>query len=285
MIRITTVPTDEIRSDFGNAVRLNKRGISMRFLAISLVAILSLSAPAKAATFVPTANPQNLFCPAPSPTHWVHAFTDYFNNFTDHLWRVYNSAQDGTKSLMAYNPANVYVQNGRMVMKLSKTPYKNRIYSGAGFDTYNFFDTTYGRVEAIMRSSGGSGQNVWALFMPTSPPRTTEIDFMESPGAKLVYAVTVHYFTTEPHYISKSFPLLSVHTHFHSFAVEWTPTVVRFYVDCRFVQQVTTGVPRVQMRLGFGYVMLTGSNWVGPPDDSRLPGYFEIDAFRAWTYK
>src|SRR5262249_16204657 len=137
----------------------------MRFLAIPLVAILSLSAPAKAATFVPTTNPQNLFCPAPPPTHWVPAFTDYFNNFTNHPWRVYQSGPSGTKrSLMAYNPANVYVRNGRMVIKLSKTPYKDRTYSGGGFDTYKFFYTTYGRVEAIMRSSGGSGQNVWAQF-------------------------------------------------------------------------------------------------------------------------
>jgi beta-glucanase (GH16 family) len=261
----------------------------MRFLAIALAAILSLSTPAKAATFVPTTNPHNLFCPAPPPTHWVHAFTDYFNKFTDHPWRVYNSAPSGgPRGNMAYNPANVYVRNGRMVIKLSKTPYLGRKYSGGGFDTYKFFHTTYGRVEAIMRSSGGSGQNVWAIFMTKSPPHVAEIDYMESPGAKKVYSVNVIRRTPEGQsMVFKSFPLLSVHTHFHSYAVEWTPTAVRFYVDCKFVQQVTKPefVPRVQMRPGFGYMMLTGKDWVGPPDDSRLPGYFEIDAFRVWTYK
>jgi beta-glucanase (GH16 family) len=258
--------------------------INMKFLAIALAAILSLSAPAKAATFVPTTNPQNLFCPAPSPIHWVPAFTDNFSNSTGHPWSKWGGTPGGSKSNMGYNPANVYVQNGRMVIKLSKTPYLGRTYSGGGFDTRKFFNTTYGRVEAIMRSSGGSGQNPSALFWPTSNQWVAEIDYMESAGAKKEYTVTVHYFTPTHHWIYKTFPLLSVHTHFHSYAVEWTPTAVNFYVDCRFVQRVTTGVPRVQMKLGFGFSMSTGSNWVGPPDDSRLPSYFEIDALRAWTW-
>src|SRR5262249_54902627 len=220
----------------------------MKFLAIALAAILSLSAPAKAATFVPTTNPQDLFCPAPDPTHWVPAFTDYFDNFTDHPWRKWSGTQGGVKSNMAFNPGNVYVQNGRMVIKLSKTPYLGRTYSGGGFDTLKFFNTTYGRAEAIMRSSGGSGQNPWAHFWPTSDKWVAEIDYMESAGAKQEYTVTVHYFTPEHHQITKTIPLLSVHTYFHSYAVQWTPTVVSFYVDCMFVHKVTTGVPRVQMK-------------------------------------
>ena len=151
-------------------------------------------------------------------------------------------------------PENVRVENGMLIVEGRKEHFPNPHYSptakglnalpfaeytSASLITKGKFDFTYGRIEARAKLPTGPGTwpAIWTLgadIDQVSWPRCGEIDIMEFLGREgnLIHG-TAHWANADRHHDSQTatFPLATAATDFHLYAVEWSPTQLRFFVD------------------------------------------------------
>lgn len=144
---------------------------------------------------------------------------------------------------------NINVTGGLLTINAlkEKSLYEGYSYTSARIRTITddnevLFATTYGRVEARAKVVGGSG--IWPAFWMLPVDSTTyggwassgELDIMELRG-RLPGNVTasLHYGRKWPEnvYSNKDYTFKDGNTihDFHTYAVEWDPTEIRWYVD------------------------------------------------------
>ncbi len=195
-----------------------------------------------------------------------------------------------------FNPANVRVSNGLMKMALTRQPntlcvfcnspsptYVTREYAGVLIHTAESFVSRYGYFEARMKMPRSQG--IWPAFwmMPTLtddgriqwPP---EIDVVEHFSRDPLFTShTVHYRisageqTQDGRIIAHPAPLAD---DFHTYAVNWTPDLIIWYVDGAEVHRNTTARVRQPM-----YMLLsTGSGGpAGMPVEPLNQADTEVD--------
>src|SRR6266446_206717 len=154
----------------------------------------------------------------------------------------------GNNELETYTTrtANAYRDGGMLVIKALRETLKGsdgitRDYTSARLLTKNKFTQAYGRFEARIKIPYGQG--IWPAFWMLGDnigtvgwPTCGEIDIMENIGKE---PSIVHGTFHGPGYsgaqgISAAYALPNgqkFSDDFHTFAVEWEPNVVRFYVD------------------------------------------------------
>ena len=154
----------------------------------------------------------------------------------------------GNNELETYTnrTANAQVENGRLVIKAIKETFTGadkitRDYTSARVLTKHRFSQTYGRFEARIKIPFGQG--IWPAFWLLGDnidtvhwPDCGEIDIMENIGRE---PSVVHGTFHGPGYsggkgIGAAYTLTGgkrFSDDFHTFAVEWEPNVMRFYVD------------------------------------------------------
>ena len=142
------------------------------------------------------------------------------------------------------------------------------------------FAQLYGYFEARVKLPAGKGlwPAVWMLPADLSWP--PEIDIMESIGDPLVAYMTIH---------SGAAKTQGVEVHptsdgFHTYAVEWDPQQVIFYLDGVEMQRSST--PADMHKPMFIVANLAvGGVWAGPPDqNTALPAKFSIDYIRSYRF-
>jgi len=170
-------------------------------------------------------------------------------------------------------------------------------YTSARIKTQDLFEQQYGRFEARMKLP--TGQGLWPAFWMLGAdvdevgwPETGEIDIMEFRGQQpdLIYG-SLHgpgYSGAEP--IGGTFRLPDGETFaddFHVFAVDWDPGQMRYWVDSKLYQIITTS--RVSGRgkwvFDHPFFMLlnlaVGGGFVGPVGrDTEFPAVMLVDYVR-----
>jgi beta-glucanase (GH16 family) len=153
--------------------------------------------------------------------------------------------------LQAYvdSAAVFYQQGGALVLRPAYAPgYVTA--DGQHFDfvsgrltTQGKFDFTYGRAEARIRMDAASGLwPAWWLLGNGEWPNTGEIDIMEFIGEKDWASAAVHgqgYSGETPFVNRLYFPADDDVTHWHVYAVDWTPDSLLFSYDGKLVFRVT----------------------------------------------
>ncbi|MEM7282887.1 MAG: glycoside hydrolase family 16 protein, partial [Pseudomonadota bacterium] len=149
----------------------------------------------------------------------------------------------GNNELQYYQPDNVEVANGLLVITAREESVGGLNYTSARITTADRVAFRYGRIEARMRLPGGQG--VWPAFWllsQNSPygswAAVGEIDVMEAinlgvGGLNEVFG-TIHFggefpenqFTSQTQVVATS-----ATDEFHTYALEWDPTEMRWYVD------------------------------------------------------
>ena len=188
------------------------------------------------------------------PTNWDLVWNDDFNGAN-------GSAVDSTKwsfdiggngwgnnELQTYTnrTTNAFLNKGSLVIKVLKENVTGpdnitREYTSARLLTKNKFTQMYGRFEARIKLP--QGQGIWPAFWMLGDniqsvgwPKCGEIDIMENIGHE---PSIVHGTLHGPGYsgangISAAYTLPKVRKFaddYHTFAVEWEPNAIRFYVD------------------------------------------------------
>lgn len=207
----------------------------------------------------------------------------------------------GNNELEYYRAENATVAGGTLKIIAKRETFGNRNYTSARLRTINKGDWTYGRFEARMKLP--TAQGMWPAFWMLSTddtyggwPRSGEMDIMELVGKEPDRAHgTIHYGNAFPNNSSKtaSYQLNSgiFSDAFHTFAMEWEPGVIRWYVDDFLYSTKTTGdvIPLTwpfNRRFHLLLNLAVGGNWPGSPNGSTaFPQTMEVDYVRVYEGK
>ena len=212
----------------------------------------------------------------------------------------------GNNELETYTSrtTNAHLDKGSLVIKAIKETFTGpdnitRNYTSARLLTKQKFSQAYGRFEARLKIP--LGQGIWPAFWMLGDnidtahwPNCGEIDIMENIGRE---PSVVHGTLHGPGYsggkgIGAAYNLTGgrkFSDSFHTFAVEWEPNVMRFYVDGNLYQKRTAG----DLPAGASWVfdhpffiilnVAVGGSWPGNPDATTVfPQQMLVDYVRVY---
>lgn len=168
-------------------------------------------------------------------------------------------------------------------------------YTSGRILTAGKVEFTYGRVEARLKIPYGQG--IWPAFWMLGSnigtvgwPNSGEIDIMENIGKE---PHTVHGALHGPGH-SGAHPLIRAYDiderfsdDFHTFAVEWEPTAIRWYVDGNLYSTFTPDDVAGEWAFDHDFFIIlnvaVGGHWPGFPDDtSTFPQTMLVDYVRLY---
>ncbi|MCK2244119.1 MULTISPECIES: family 16 glycosylhydrolase [unclassified Crossiella] len=279
------------------------RASRLRSLLAATLAMVCVSAPLSAAA---------------GPAGWVQVWADEFNQPQGtgpdrNKWNMeIGNGSDGwgNKELQYYTDRTnnaVVDQAGNLVLIAWREQWGNCWHGGAcqytsaRMTTRGKFERAYGRFEARMKLPVGQG--IWPAFWMLGNdidtarwPNCGEIDIMENVGRE---PYTVHGTIHGPGYsgaqgigASKNSPDGRRYTDgFHDFAVEWSPTDIKWFVDGQLYQQRTAADLRgnrwvFDHRFFMILNLAVGGNWPGSPDGSTVfPQHLVVDWVRVFEWR
>ena len=223
---------------------------------------------------------------------WVPTLADEFegtsldrSKWTD----VYHGTSIWNGEGEAYVDTQVSVSGGLLHLRADKRPTTVfgvvQPYASGMVTTRGLWHQRYGYFE--IRAKVPAGKGFWPAFwgLPDTTGWPPEIDVLEILGdvPKKVY-MTSHWGILPLHLDrSHSWVGPDFSTDFHTFAVDWNPRRIRWYVDDTLRAENTEGIPQVPF-----YWLLNlavGGDWPGYPDaNTRFPSEFQVDWMRAWQY-
>ncbi|NND32943.1 MAG: family 16 glycosylhydrolase [Saprospiraceae bacterium] len=204
----------------------------------------------------------------------------------------------GNNELQFYQQENVEVSDGTLKIIAKRESVGNKAYTSARITSKGKGDWTFGRFEARLKTPSGKG--MWPAFWmlsSTEPyggwPQSGEIDIMELIGSEpdQVHG-TIHFGSPAPNNRSATSSFLLTEgtfaDRFHTFAIEWEGSQIRWIVD-DFVYSTkissVTGGSRWPFDHNFHFLLnlAVGGNWPGFPDGGTVfPQQMEVDYVRVY---
>ncbi|NJM40240.1 MAG: glycoside hydrolase family 16 protein [Anaerolineae bacterium] len=189
--------------------------------------------------------------------------------------------------LSIYQPDNVTVSDGTAKLTAQRENVNGFEYTSGAIATSETFSLTYGYME--MRAKVPKGRGLWPAFWALRPTRQwpPEIDVMEILGHEPDH---VHLHT---HFVDlsakdnhgnegKYWKGPNFSAGFHTFAVDWRPDLLVWYVD-GVERYRNTHAPDVPMYLIANLAVGAANSWPGAPDDTTaFPATYEIDYIRVY---
>ncbi|WDC85649.1 glycoside hydrolase family 16 protein [Caloramator sp. mosi_1] len=207
---------------------------------------------------------------------------------------------------------NVYVQDGKLKIIARKENVTDQFgttlnYTSGKIKTKGKYSKKYGRIEVKAKLPEGKG--LWpAIWMLPEKDvyggwaASGEIDIMEAWGSNTnKVAGTIHYGSSWPNntYTGKEYLFpegQSVSSDFHTYAIEWEPGEIRWYVDGNLYQVQNNWYskdPNSGEKFSFPapfdqefYIILNlavGGHWDGEPNENTVfPATMEVDYVRVY---
>lgn len=214
---------------------------------------------------------------------WDHQELQYYTGGTD------NAAHDGA--------GNLAITARRDESSGHQCHYGTCRYTSARLTTAGLFAQRYGRMEARLKAPHGRG--LWPAFWMLGDdidhvgwPEAGEIDVMESIGQR---TERLHGGVEGPGYsgraaLARRFDLdRPLSRGFHTYAVDWSPNRLVWYVDGVEFHRVTPeSLDGDRWVFDHPFSLLlslaVGGEWPGAPDRVRFPQRMLVDYVRVWAY-
>jgi beta-glucanase (GH16 family) len=221
--------------------------------------------------------------------------------------------------LQWYQPANAFVENGRLVIEARREKKRNPRwkhpeespsfrwrkyiqYTSASVTTKNLHEWQYGRFEIRARISAEAGlwPAIWTLGVDGRWPAKGEIDIMEYyDDSILANFAWAQEDVRRPVWDGAKIPLATISAdpdwdkQFHTWVMEWDKTQISLLLDGRLMNrinldQVNNGGKASPLPHPFRqphYLLLNlalGGNKGGPVTDTDFPSRFEVDYVRVY---
>lgn len=248
-------------------------------------------------------------------THdWVNVFSDDFNGnkldankwVTCYDWRQPSESgctNSGNFEQEWYMPQQVTVQNGSAVLTAINDPIT--VTTNSGPKTYLYrsgmistgrpnaqgqvkWSATYGYYEARLKFDGGQG--VWPAFwlLPTDQSWPPEIDAMEFLGNDPTHVLLTSHWKNASGQPQKDSSIIQGPDYtagWHTYAVNWQPNSITWYVD-GMLQKTVTGIEvpnkpmEIILNLAIGGTLPGNANATTP-----FPRSLQIDYVRVYELK
>lgn len=236
---------------------------------------------------------------APAKAGWRLQFSDEFDGSsldttkwsTCYWWATDGGCtNEGNKEPQWYQPDEVLLSgNGILRLRAQQRSVvsskgKTYAYTSGMIASHDKFAFTYGYAE--IRAKVPKGKAMWPAFwlLPARKDTPPEIDVLEILGERSsTVRMTLHYANDkgQDRTAGKKYSGPNFATDFHTFAIDWTPQRITWYVDGQEQYQVDHDIPHEPMYLIAN--LAAGGAWYGYPDATTpLPAYFEIDYIRVY---
>jgi GR25 family glycosyltransferase involved in LPS biosynthesis len=217
------------------------------------------------------------------------AVEHHFNSIDDALWTL----RDDTfpSNLALFTSRNVTLESDQtlqLTLREEDTPVR-AFTSGAVCSRRQY---RYGRFVAEVRPAGAPGVITGFFLHRNSPRQEIDIEFLGKDTRKML--VNVFYNPGPPgtrmEYGYRGAPALidlgfDASDDFHEYAIEWTPTAIRWMVDGRVVYERLewdpTPIPQLPMQLQFNLWYSRSRELAGRLDRRQLPATSELRALSA----
>ena len=239
--------------------------------------------------------------PSPSPPGWRLAWADEFDggSLDPARWTAKdNTLVDYDRACITNRDENVFVRDGLLTLRARRESRTcgggERDYTTAYLDTIGKASFTYGRFEVRAKSPTGptGSTGLWpAFWLRPDDGGNGEIDVVELAGGAEYHraATQAIFYDYTPVKQDHRYTFGTGHPAdgFHTYATEWEPGVLRWYVDGVQVYRRDRGTTPwfdevfqrpYHLRLNFQV-----GGWLGDPDaETAFPADFEVDYVRVW---
>ncbi len=211
---------------------------------------------------------------------WRLTFEDGFNGVTVDrgAWPVIFGGSRYWNDAFAWDPSAITVWDGELAVNAMAT--SNGWIAGGMNMGWN--GQIYGRFEVRARLDEGQGTSAAILLWPVDGNYPPEIDLMEAPDRDR--SRTFH--SVHGEYDFRNHMVISDASEWHTYAVDWLPDRITFYIDGVEQWTTTERVPHEPMSLGFmALVAAPEDEWFGGGPDATTPGIvgLHVDWARIWT--
>jgi beta-glucanase (GH16 family) len=215
---------------------------------------------------------------------WLLTFHDEFDGRTldETKWTVSDYPVTWNGELEYYTPEEVSIHKGCLRITSRKRDFKGRAYTSGHLTTSKKFTQLYGyfEVRAKLPVTRGMWPAHWLLPEGEWPP---EIDIMEALGHEPNKVYMSNHWMADDKHLSQTQPFEGPDftKGFHTFAVDWEPGKITWYVDGVARATSTEGVPHRP----FYWILNTavGGVWPKDPDaTTKFPQYHDIDYVRVY---
>ena len=265
-----------------------KRVLSGMVLVISLCFVIS-ARPGPLTTASTTVGDEARPAGLPSAAGWSLAFDDCFNQpwLNLNTWNIglpWGRVNRNELQFYADDAFDLVSNPSHVLIRAEPRPMEGRPYTSGALHTRGRFSFQYGYAEIMVKVPKGKG--LWPAFWLLAegddwPP---EIDVFEIIGDQpnTVY-MTNHWKSPSGEHLSTQgiYTGPDFSAGFHTFAVDWRPGEVIWYVDGIERYRTNQGVPAEPMYLIVNLAI--GGDWPGNPDASTLfPAQMDIHYIRAY---
>lgn len=223
---------------------------------------------------------------------WDSVWVDEFNGSSiDYSrWEVADREFSPNNELQFYRPEQVSVSGGQLHITAVDQPLASKPYRSGLVRTWQ--EHRFGRWE--VRADLPWGQGMWPAIwllprdLGTAPwPTGGEIDIMENIGSDTRFVKgSYHYNWTPGTPITSNADYITGEDFaagMHSYAVEWEPNQLRFYVDDNLYHTVDNPIQPQEQPMSLIINLAVGGDWPGNPDPNVFPQTFDIDYAKYWT--
>jgi beta-glucanase (GH16 family) len=219
---------------------------------------------------------------------WRLVFNDEFDgsSLDEKKWTsAYPWGRDRSSvgELQYYAPDAFEVKDGKLRIIAKPSSRSTHKYDSGLISTHKSFTAKYGRFE--IRCKMPNGQGLWPAFwlLPITTDWPPEIDVFEALGHEpTTVHMHAHWKENGKHRQSgDTFKGPNFQNEFHTFAVEWTPEKIVWFVDGVKRYEVVGKSPNEPMYLIAN--LAVGGSWPGSPNaTTSFPAFFDIDYIRAY---
>ncbi len=237
--------------------------------------------------------------PAGSPAgDWQLVFSDEFNDTSVNLnkWRLPYAERGWNNGISWFHTKNNISQDGENLVVSYVQNNKNRFSSGRA-DTQGLFEKAYGYFETRVKITEVVGKQSAFWLMPKggfndadgTANNGAEIDVLEARSVNDEFATNIHYDGYGAYHRSSHSDVgaVGIHKGFHTFGLEWSPTVMKFYYDGVLKRSIKNPKLITQIKQ---YPIVSGGIFEGPwvdgsIRDAQLPATGLYDYVRVYHNK
>jgi beta-glucanase (GH16 family) len=236
----------------------------------------------------------------PDVPGWRLTWQDEFNGsqVDDNKWLRLNLQNSHNNEKQYYLPEQATIVDGKLRITATNQPIANKLYRSARLESHQAFPL--GRFEARidLPTTQGMWPAFWLLPKAFQWPTRGEIDIMENRGSQPTIVSSAYHWQTNPgpccsqhQFVFEEYftvvdgAPVNWHAGFHTYAVEWEATQLRFFVDgvLHYTVTETAQRPIFESPMNIILNLAVGGDFGGDPNGSTVfPQFMDVEYVRVW---
>jgi beta-glucanase (GH16 family) len=236
----------------------------------------------------------------PDVPGWRLVWQDEFEGASvdEAKWELLNLQNSHNNEKQYYRPEQASIVDGKLRITATNEPLGNKQYRSARLESWQTFAP--GRFEARidLPTTQGMWPAFWLLPKAYQWPTRGEIDIMENRGSEPFVVSSAYHWQTNPgpccdehEFVFREYGAIqdgqrvNYHAGFHTYAVEWEATQLRFFVDgvLHYTVNELANRPIFETPMNIILNLAVGGDFGGDPNGTTVfPQFMDVEYVRVW---